>query len=142
MKSRSYAPAMQDRIKIRSSDLVVVDVAVEPPLTVWRPWLGTVKIVEPDRAVVALGRGDGRGMVVDVPLTAATRDRPAPGDEVFLTHRLGTQVILDFARDGVPVDPARLREALFPEVRALYAARQDAAGSGRRQPPAARSMNS
>lgn len=125
----AYAPAMQDRIKIRPGDLVVVDVAVQPPLTVWRSWLGTVKLVEPHRAVVALGRGDGRGQVVEVALPREAQERPAPaveagvGDEVFLTHKDGTHEILDLARDGEPVDPARLREVLFPQVSALYAAR-------------------
>jgi translation initiation factor IF-1 len=118
-----YASAVQDRIKIRPGDLVVIDAGVEPPQAVWRCWVGTVKIVHHDRVVVALGApGHDRGQVVEAPMAPALRGRIQPGATVFVTHAGGAASLLDVAPDGVPSAPAQLREALFPKVIAVYSA--------------------
>jgi hypothetical protein len=99
-----------------------VDTGVEPPQAVWRWWLGTVKSIDGERAVVALGRGEGRGMVVEARVVEPMQSRLHSGELVFLAGHGDGARVLDVALNGLPADPASIRASAFSDIEAAYAA--------------------
>jgi hypothetical protein len=117
-----YAPPVQDKIKVRPGDLVVLDLEGEPPRIVWRWWQGTVEEIEGTRARVSRN------------VTQAEPDAPRRASHELAVStvlarqvRLGDTVyfnddgVIDVARDGLPANPDVLCAERFPGVIAAYA---------------------
>ncbi len=118
-----YSNAMQDRIKVRPGDLVVVDNAAQPAVVAWRWWHGRVERMEGGMAVISREGREGRAEE-PVPVPGWLAGRLAAGDTVFYSH--GEGGVLDVVRDGSPSDPERVRTDGFPEILATYARMNDA----------------
>lgn len=125
----AYGEKVRDRIRIRSGDLVAVDLAENPPAIVWRWWHGTVRALNADRAtiehaVTKRAPGDTGTATLDAALPPALLGQITPGDTVFFTGHGGDEgaTVLDVARNAGPADPARLRGELLPGVVSAYEA--------------------
>lgn len=108
-----YAQPVQDRIKIRPGQLVVVDQSVTPPETVWRLFAMQVTALNPE-SVTLLDLARGGTQIAPLP---ALIDQPLTvGDTVWA----GVNQVYDRAVDGKPAHPDQLLTALKPTVVATY----------------------
>ncbi len=118
----AYAAPVQDRIKVRSGDLVAVNHGTHPPEVVWRWWHGRVERVLGDRAAVSRNHTQptpepSRRRTDELPLAPGLAGQLRAGDTVFFG---GSEPrVLDIARDGMPANPDLLR-ASFPAIVAAY----------------------
>lgn len=120
-----YGALVQDRIKVRPGDLVVLDTGVQPPEVVWRWRHGTVQEVNGDQVKVTRNVSqarpeDPRAAALTGQLPSALVGQVNSGDTVFLTHVEEEHRVLDVAREGNPAHLEQLREELLPEVRTAY----------------------
>lgn len=108
-----YAQPVQDTIKIRPGQWVVVDQSVTPPETVWRLFTMQVTARHANTVtVVDLARG-GEKPLPAAPLIAQSL---IVGDTVLA----GVDQIYDQVVDGKPVHPDQLLAALKPTIVATY----------------------
>ena len=108
-----YAQPVQDIIKIRPGQLVVVDQSVNPPETVWRLFAMQVTALHAG-AVTLLDLARGGEKTMQLP---ALIDQPlAVGDTVWA----GVDQVYDRVMDGNPVHPDELLVALRPTIVATY----------------------
>ncbi len=126
-----YGTAVQDRIKIRPGDLVVLDSAAHPPAVVWRWWHGRVERMEGGTAVIshkvgAPRPGDPERTEEAVSVPDWLAGSFTAGDTVYFTHGGQEGGIVDLARNGSPLHPERVCTDAFPEILATYARLQDA----------------
>jgi|GEM_PF-2095306 len=123
-----YGVQVLNRIKVRSGDLVAVDLEELPPAIVWRWWHGTVRRVEEERVLVerCVTHNTAEAPATDTlwaKLPAAVRGHAAVGNTVFFSgHRDGEAVVVDVAGPSMPADPQRLRTELLPGVVTAYQA--------------------
>lgn len=110
-----YSNAVQDQIRLRRRQLVVVDRAVDPPQVVWRWIRAEVLEVRAGRAVVgAFGICDELGQ----------RDptlKLEKGDAVWVGSDGKEKLIQDTVQGDGPAHPAELAAATFPAIEAWYA---------------------
>ena len=108
-----YAQPVQDTIKIRPGQLVVVDQSVTPPETVWRLSHMQVTALTASEAVLwdTARSGEKR-----VPLPALIDQPLTVGDAVWA----GVDQVYDRAVDGNPAHPDELLVALRPTIVATY----------------------
>ncbi len=108
-----YAQPVQDLIKIRPGQLVVIDQSVTPPETVWRLFQMQIVAIK-DGAVTVLDLARGGEKILPLP---ALIDQPLNvGDGVWA----GPQAIYDWVVDGKPTHPDQLLAALKPTIVATY----------------------
>ena len=108
-----YAQPVQDTIKIRPGQLVVVDQSVTPPETVWR--LFQMQVIASNEGEVTLldvERGGEKAM----PLPTLFDQPLSVGDRVWT----GVDQIYDRVVDGKPAHPDTLLAALKPTIVATY----------------------
>lgn len=108
-----YSQPVQDKIKIRPGQLVVIDQSVTPPETVWRLFHMEVMALTEDEVVLwDTARGGEKGVrlptLIDQPL--------AVGDAVWA----GIEQVCDRVVDGKPAHPDQLLAALKPTIVAAY----------------------
>jgi GNAT superfamily N-acetyltransferase len=99
---------LRHQVEVRPSDLVAVDRAANPPVTVFCWALARVQRVE---TRVHTDRHPSPQMPVEG-FEASIRE----GDEVFIAF----DRVYDLCIDGLPAHPDRLRSEALPEVEALY----------------------
>ena len=108
-----YAQPVQDTIKIRPGQLVIVDQSTTPPETVWRLFaMQVTAIKEGEVTLLDLARG---GTQV-APLPALVDQSFAIGDAALA----GVNVVYDRVVDGKPAHPDQLLAALKPTIVATY----------------------
>ena len=120
--SARYAVPMQDKVKVRPGDLVVLNRGAEPPEVVYRWWHGTVERVEGERALVSRNvtqrhAGDRRRAMVEAAVPPELAGGLRAGDTVYFGGE--EKRVLDVARGGVPAHPDRLAGA-FPAILDAY----------------------
>ncbi len=108
-----YAQPVQDTIKIRPGQLVVVDQSVNPPETVWR--LFHMQVTALNHSEVTLLDLARSGTQV-APLPALVDQSFAVGDAVVA----GVNQLFDQVVDGKPTHPDQLLAALKPTIVATY----------------------
>lgn len=108
-----YAQPVQDTIKIRPGQLVVVDQSVTPPETVWR--LFAMQVTARNAESVNL-QDLARGGEKVMPLPALIEQPLAIGDTVWA----GVNQVYDRAVDGKPAHPDELLFILKPTIVATY----------------------
>ncbi|MEZ4735855.1 MAG: sigma-70 family RNA polymerase sigma factor [Caldilineaceae bacterium] len=108
-----YAQPVQDNIKIRPGQLVVVDQSVTPPETVWRLFHMQITALTEDEAVLW---DTARGGEKRVPLPALIEQPLRPGDAVWA----GINQVCDRVVEGKPAHPTALLAALKPTIVATY----------------------
>lgn len=108
-----YAQPVQDTIKIRPGQLVVIDQSVTPPETVWRLFHMQVTALREGEAVLW---DTARGGEKRVPLPALLDQPLTVGDAVWA----GIEQVCDRVVDGKPAHPAALLAALKPTIVAAY----------------------
>ena len=103
----AYGEKVRDRIRIRSGDLVAVDLAASPPAIVGRWWHGTVREVDDggatiERAVTQRAAGDPSTGTLQATVPGALRGQIAVGDTVFLFGHGGAEgaMVIDVAGDS------------------------------------------
>lgn len=108
-----YAQPVQDTIKIRPGQLVVVDQSVTPPETVWRIFQMQVIAINDSAVTLSdLARGGEKTM----PLPALIDQPLCVGDLVWA----GIDQVYDRVMDGKPTHPDELLVALKPTIVATY----------------------
>jgi hypothetical protein len=110
-----YSPAVQDQIRIRRGQLVVIDRATEPPQTVWR-WI-RAEVLELRAAGALAG---ACGICCELPL----RDpglRLRKGDHVWVGSNGKEKLIQDLVCDDGLQHPDALAAIAFPNIKAWYA---------------------
>lgn len=108
-----YAQPVQDTIKIRPGQLVVVDQSVNPPETVWRLFAMQVTALKEDEVVLY---DSARGGEKSVPLPLLIDQSLHIGDAVWA----GIDQVCDRVVDGKPAHPDQLLAALKPTIVATY----------------------
>jgi RNA polymerase sigma factor (sigma-70 family) len=108
-----YAQPVQDTIKIRPGQLVVVDQSVTPPETVWRLFAMQVTALN-DSTVTLLDLV--RGGEKSVPLPLLIDQSLCIGDAVWA----GIDQVCDRVVDAKPAHPTQLLAALKPTIVATY----------------------
>jgi predicted N-acetyltransferase YhbS len=99
---------LRHQVEVRSGDLVAVDRAADPPVTVYRWALARVRRVE---TRVHTDRHPAPQTPVEGFEASITE-----GDEVFIAF----DRVYDLCIDGLPAHPDRLRSEALPEVETLY----------------------
>ena len=108
-----YAQPVQDTIKIRPGQLVIVDQSTTPPETVWRLFAMQVTAINHSEVTLLdLARGGTQG----APLPALIDQSFAVGDAVVA----GVNQLFDRVVDGKPAHPDQLLAALKPTIVATY----------------------
>ena len=113
-----YSLQVQDQIKIRPEQLVVIDRIPTPAQIVFRPFLSQVIKVQGDQLTVELLRDErdrGKGQYVQASLAEGVDIDLKVGDEVY-----GQSIILGQAINGRPTHPAQLLATLAPIIRKIY----------------------
>ena len=108
-----YAQPVQDIIKIRPGQLVVVDQSVNPPETVWRLFHMQITALTASEAVLW---DTVRGGEKAVPLPALMDQPLTVGAAVWA----GVDQVYDRVVDGKPAHPDQLLTALKPTIVATY----------------------
>ena len=108
-----YAQPVQDKIKIRPGQLVVVDQSTTPPETVWRLFqMQVTAIHEGEVTLLDMARGGEKS----VPLPILINQSLSVSDAVWT----GVDQIYDRVVDGKPAHPDQLLTALKPIIVATY----------------------
>jgi len=108
-----YAQPVQDTIKIRPGQLVIVDQSTTPPETVWRLFAMQVTAInDGEVTLLDLARGGEKTM----PLPTLFDQPLSVGDRVWT----GVDQVYDRVVDGKPGHPDTLLAALKPTIVATY----------------------
>jgi hypothetical protein len=110
-----YSDAVQDEIRVRRRQLVVVDRATEPPQIVWRWIRAEVLEVRAGRAVV------GAFGICDELAPRNPDMKLEKGDAVWVGSNGKEKLIQDAVQSGGPAHPDELAAAAFPAIEAWYA---------------------
>lgn len=108
-----FTDAVRDNVRIRSRQLVALDVSGAVPLIAWRWYRGVVEQTSP--AGVAIRRLDlepGNVRVVPDPHNLA----PTGGDEVFYGHDENGWSLVGKADGDYPARPADFAERYLPAI--------------------------
>jgi hypothetical protein len=125
-----YSAAVQDRIKIRPSQLVAVDTEAATPTVMWRWFRGRVEYRQEDYVVVnnRLYQPSHHHPISVVRLPDVVAEDVQVGDEVFYTTN-DDGAVADTIEEGHPAHPERIGADLFPAIAAVYAEMDGAGGS-------------
>lgn len=122
-----YGEKVLDRIRVRSGDLVAVDIAADPPAIVGRWWHGTVREVGDqratiERAITQRAPGDPGTGTVRATVPGALRGQIAVGDTVYFFGHGGAEdaTVVDVAGESGPAHPERVRTEFLPVIAAFY----------------------
>jgi RNA polymerase sigma factor (sigma-70 family) len=108
-----YAQPVQDQIKIRPGQLVVIDQSVTPPETVWRLFHMQITALTEGEAVLW---DTARGGEKRVPLPTKIEQPLTIGEAVWAV----ADQVYDRVVDGKPAHPDQLLAALKPTIVATY----------------------
>lgn len=113
-----YSLQIQDQIKIRPEQLVVIDRIPTPAQIVFRPFLSQVVKVQGDQLTVELLRDEGdrgKGQYAQATLAEGLDLDLKVGDDVY-----GYSIVLGKAINGRPAHPVQLLTILTPIVSKIY----------------------
>jgi hypothetical protein len=116
-----YAAAVKDRIRIRRSEVVVIDQEGIDVELVWRWRVGEVlrpveRAPAPDHVLVGT-----TCHIIEARIAQGGLD-VVPGDHVCVEHVDDAYYVLDRVNAGGPEHPAWIKRERFPSIEAAYAA--------------------